>query len=105
MPPAAAVAVTLRDGTRLVLWPASRLRIPSDFGLRTRSVELQGEAYFAVVHDASHPFVVTAHGVVTRDVGTAFDIRAYADDPGVRVAVAEGEVAVNAYLPLRAQRV
>ncbi len=61
----------------------------------TREVELEGEAYFSVVHDATAPFAVRAHGAVAKDVGTAFDVRAYPEDAGARIAVAEGVVAVT----------
>ncbi len=84
--------VTLGDGTRLVLAPASRLHVPVDFDRATRTVDLDGEALFTVVHDARHPFVVrTAVGAV-EDLGTTFDVRAYAEDSLTRVAVAEGSV-------------
>lgn len=87
--------VTLRDGTRLMLGPATKLRVPADFGAHSRTVELDGEAVFAVVHDARRPFVVqTARGRV-QDVGTTFVVRAYTQDSTARVAVAEGEVSVG----------
>jgi transmembrane sensor len=88
--------VTLADGTRFSLGPESRLRVPVDFGVRTRAVDLEGEGYFRVVHDTRHPFAVRAANAVVTDVGTAFDVRAYADDGAVRIAVAEGEVGVVA---------
>ncbi len=84
------LSVSLVDGTRLTLAPASRVRVGRD-----REVDLEGEAYFAVVHDAAHPFTVRTRGIVTRDVGTAFDVRAYMGDPAVRVAVAEGAVCLE----------
>jgi transmembrane sensor len=92
------LTVTLVDGTQLTLAPATRVRVAADFGRPTgvREVELLGEAYFAVVHDVAHPFVVRAHGAVARDVGTAFDVRAYPEDAEARIAVAEGMVAVAA---------
>jgi transmembrane sensor len=92
------LSVTLVDGTRLTLAPASRVRVAAGYGHATegRDVELEGEAYFAVVHDATHPFAVRAHGTVARDIGTAFDVRAYPEDPGARIAVTEGAVAVSA---------
>lgn len=86
--------VTLRDGTRLVLGPASSVRVPADFGVRTRTVELNGEALFTVVHDARRPFAVRTDRTVVRDVGTTFSVRAYRGDPEMRVVVAEGEVAL-----------
>ncbi len=92
------LSVTLLDGTQLTLAPASRVRTTAGYGARggAREVELEGEAYFAVTHDAAHPFAVRAHGAVARDIGTAFDIRAYPEDAGVRIAVAEGAAAVTA---------
>lgn len=85
------LSVTLIDGTQMTLAPASRVRLVS-----ARDAALEGEAYFAVVHDAAHPFAVRMHGVVVRDVGTAFDIRAYPEDKSAWVAVAEGTVAIAA---------
>ncbi len=91
------LSVTLVDGTQVALAPASRVRLAADYGrdAGVRDVELEGEAYFAVVHDVAHPFAVRAHGAVARDVGTMFDVRAYPEDVGVRVGVAEGAVAVT----------
>ncbi len=94
-PAGARAMLTLRDGTRLTLGPASRLRVPPDFGSATRSVDLNGEALFAVRHDARHPFVVRTAHVQVRDVGTIFGVRAYTDDATERVAVAEGAVTVG----------
>ena len=92
------LSITLADGTRATLAPMSRLRIAADYGREAgtaRDVELDGEAYFAVAHDAAHPFAVHAGGAVARDVGTTFDMRAYPEDVGARIAVAEGAVAVS----------
>lgn len=88
--------VTLSDGTEFTLAPASRLRVPTDYAGGDRTVALDGEAYFAVVHDPAHPFAVRSRGTVVRDVGTRFDVRAYADDDRLRLVVAEGAVTVRA---------
>jgi ferric-dicitrate binding protein FerR (iron transport regulator) len=87
--------ITLRDGTTLVLGPASRLRVPADFGRQTRTVDLDGEALLTVVHDARHPFAVRTARATVRDIGTTFAVRAYRDDPVDRVVVAQGEVAIG----------
>ena len=87
--------VTLRDGTRVVLGPDTHLRVPADFGRGPRTVELDGEAFFAVMHDTRHPFAVHARGTTVRDVGTEFDVRGYGDDRGVRIVVAQGAVTVQ----------
>ncbi len=97
------LSITLVDGTRLTLAPATRVRVAADYGrsARARGVELEGEAYFVVVHDAAHPFMVRALGAVAQDIGTAFDVQAYPADTAVRVAVAEGRVSVHAVAPAK----
>jgi transmembrane sensor len=58
-------------------------------------VYLEGEALFDVVHDTTRPFRVWARDAVAEDLGTRFDVRAYAEDSVVAVAVAEGAVALD----------
>jgi ferric-dicitrate binding protein FerR (iron transport regulator) len=87
--------VRLVDGTEVILAPASQLRVPLDYQAGHRAVVLDGEAYFTVVHDAAHPFAVYAANAIATDIGTAFDVRAYAGDPATRIAVVEGRVVVT----------
>jgi len=94
----------LLDGSEIMLNAESRLRVPVAFRASQRDAQLDGEAFFSVVHDTARPFVVQmAHGVV-RDVGTRFSVHAYADAAVERVAVVEGAVAV-AEIPLHAGEV
>jgi transmembrane sensor len=86
--------VYLSDGSRVVLAPQSRLRVPETFGQVTRSVELRGEAIFDVVHDSMHGFSVTAGNAELTDIGTRFDVRAYDSTDVVTVAVASGTVSI-----------
>jgi ferric-dicitrate binding protein FerR (iron transport regulator) len=92
----------LADGTRVHLAPGSKLRTATDFGTERRDVYLEGEAYFEVVHDERRPFTVFANNTSTRDIGTAFSIRAYPQDSTVTVVVREGEVALSGAGRLRA---
>jgi ferric-dicitrate binding protein FerR (iron transport regulator) len=82
----------LTDGTRVVLAAESRLIVPAAYDSGRRTVLLEGEAYFDVSHDARHPFVVHAKGTLVHDLGTAFDVRAYSDERGLEVLVAQGRV-------------
>ncbi len=69
--------------------------IMHDFSGRLRRVTLlRGEAHFQVAKDAERPFVVSAHGVEVRAVGTAFSVQI--DAAAVEVVVTEGRVAVDA---------
>ena len=95
--PAQTANVHLRDGTRVVLAPQSRLTVPDAFGGNERLVELDGQAFFDVVHDNAHPFRAHAKGAVAQDIGTRFDMRAYADEPGVAVIVASGAVTLGRF--------
>jgi transmembrane sensor len=81
--------VTLADGSRIILGPASRLSVNST----SREIELEGEALFTIVHDAAKPYTVRANGVVIRDIGTEFGVRGYRDEP-LRVFVTSGAVEV-----------
>src|SRR5439155_17555178 len=89
-------AIELADGTRIVLSVDSKLRVPVDYGVTARAVYLEGEAYFAIAHDAARPFAVHAGQGVIWDLGTRFGVRAYADEQDVGVVVAGGKVRVGA---------
>jgi transmembrane sensor len=96
------VTVQLSDGSRVTLAPESRLRVAAGFGTHDRSVELEGEGEFDVVHDSTRPFSVRAGRAIVVDIGTRFDLRAYAGDSSARVAVAEGAVTLGPYAPVAA---
>ena len=87
-------SLQLPDGSRVLLGPGSELDLAPDFGTQSRDVTLKGEANFAVVHDAAHPFLVHTQWATFRDVGTVFVV--HSDEAeGARVAVREGAVAVE----------
>jgi len=86
--------VRLRDGTQITLAPKSRLRYTADYGKAQRDVYLDGEAYFQVTLDTRHPFRVHTARSITEDLGTAFVVRAYVEQPTTEVIVAEGRVAL-----------
>lgn len=80
----------LADGSRIVLGPATTLKIAG------RDVYLDGQGYFEVAHDSAHPFTVhTARGDA-RALGTRFSVRAYADDHDLEVVVRDGVVGLGA---------
>lgn len=88
-------AITLVDGTRVLLGPETRLRVPVTYGQSERMVELEGEALLTVVHDQGRPFAVRTGRATVRDIGTTFIVRAYGDEAAERVAVSEGSVAIG----------
>lgn len=83
---------TLPDGSLVELKAGAELIV--SFSDTSRRVELRtGGAHFRVVTDASRPFVVSAHGVDTRAVGTAFSVQLERQE--VEVIVTHGRVAVE----------
>jgi len=70
--------LTLPDGSQLTLNTNSAVALNFSDGKR-RVTLLQGEAYFDVVKDAEHPFVVAAQFSQTEVKGTAFTVRSEDD--------------------------
>ncbi|MEZ0483634.1 FecR domain-containing protein [Fibrella aquatica] len=86
--------VSLPDGSSVILQKGSQLRFPKQFSAGKRVVHLTGEAFFEVAKDPNNPFFVYANELVTKVLGTSFNIRAYADDKDVVVTVRSGRVSV-----------
>jgi len=86
--------VTLSDGSHVTLAPSTTLRVTSQFGRSTRTVELNGEAYFDVTATTHAPFIVESGTIRTQVLGTTFVVRHYTNDPTTHVAVVAGKVAV-----------
>jgi transmembrane sensor len=86
--------LTLADGTKIWLNAASSLKYPTAFSGSERVVELTGEAYFEVAHNAKQPFKVKATGQVVQDIGTQFDVNSYADEDAVTTTLVEGSIKI-----------
>ncbi|MES2378466.1 MAG: FecR family protein [Bacteroidota bacterium] len=88
--------LTLPDGTKIWLNASSSVRFPTVFNGAERKIELlYGEIYVEVVHNAEMPFRVASKGQLVEDIGTQFNINAYADEPLVRTTLVEGAIKVN----------
>lgn len=89
--------VELPDGSQIDLNSGSTLTLARAFGEESRTVQLEGEAFFRV-NKASEPFVVRTFNGSTTVLGTEFNVRARRDDsaPSTVVAVESGVVRVAA---------
>lgn len=86
----------LADGTRVWLNAVSSIRYPTTFPGDRREVEVNGEAYFQVVHDARRPFIVkTRDSLEVEVLGTDFDLLDYPDEPELRTTLLRGAVRVR----------
>lgn len=88
--------LVLPDGTRVTLNAGSAISYPEEFEEDIRKVSLTGEAFFDVTRNEKAPFVIVTGDVVTKVLGTSFNIRAYPENKAVQVAVVNGKVKVNA---------
>lgn len=87
--------VVLSDGTHVFLNAGTSLRYPVKFIKgKNRLVYLKGEAFFDVVKDADHPFVVNVDELNVRVLGTTFNISSYPEDMLINTTLVEGSVTV-----------
>jgi ferric-dicitrate binding protein FerR (iron transport regulator) len=88
--------LVLCDGTKVWLNSNSSITFPTAFNGNNRRVKITGEAYFEVAHNSSKPFSVKAGNQTVEDIGTAFNINSYEDEPGIKTTLVEGSVKVIA---------
>ena len=86
--------ITLPDGSQVWLNAQSRLTYPENFDGK-RTVELEGEAYFSVVHDKDVPFIVVSGEMYTEVMGTEFNVRNYGK-AGADITLIKGMIKVKA---------
>lgn len=84
----------LSDGSKVHINAMSSLRYPVTFSGTKREVELTGEAYFEVAHNAKAPFIVKTEGQEIEVLGTSFNISAYPEDQHIKTTLVEGSVKV-----------
>lgn len=99
VPRGAEFALTLSDGTKVVLNSETKIKYPVAFTKgKTRQVELlYGEAYFDVSPSTNHKgakFKVLNVAQEIEVLGTKFNVKAYQGDNKIETTLIEGKVAV-----------
>ncbi len=84
--------LVLPDSTTIWLNNETKLRYASNFSNANREVELSGEAYFDVHHDARHPFIVKIGSQKIKVLGTKFSVNAYPEDNTIETSLVSGSV-------------
>ncbi len=82
---------TLPDGSSVWLNRGSRLYYSGNLDGRTRKVRLEGEGFFDVSKNESHPFVVEAYDMDITVLGTEFTVTAYGPEK-VSAYLQEGSI-------------
>lgn len=87
--------ITLSDGTKVHLNAESQLTYPVCFSSKERIVQVKGEAYFDVVPDSEHPFIVQTPHTSIRVTGTTFNVRAYSDEKSESTTLVSGGIKIK----------
>ena len=87
--------IHLPDGSNVTLNAGSNVKINENFGIATRDVYLEGEAFFEVKHDTSLPFIVHTPAMDVKAVGTSFNVKAYLDEKITETSLITGLVEVT----------
>ena len=85
------ISFSLPDGTQGWLNSGSSLEYQIPFN-NNRQVAILGEAWFDVVHNANHPFEITAGDSKIKVLGTKFNLNAYPEENYVEVVLEKGKV-------------
>lgn len=88
-------SVILPDGSKVWLNVETKLSYPIDYGIKSRKLELEGEAYFEVKKNEELPFEVASGNIVTKALGTRFIVSAYPENSVVKSSLVKGSVEVK----------
>lgn len=84
--------VILPDGSTVLLNASSWLKYPVRFSSRNREVFLDGEAYFDVVKNERHTFIVHTDRQTIRVLGTQLNVLGYSSDTYTITTLVSGKV-------------
>jgi transmembrane sensor len=97
------IEIVLTDGSKIMLNAGSKIKFPQKFVEgKQREIILEGEAFFDVVHKNEQAFIVHSGDIITRDIGTKFNVKAFENDKNVTISLIEGKVEVS--VPGNAQK-
>jgi hypothetical protein len=84
----------LEDGSIIELAPGAHLSYPAHFTGASRTVQLEGNAFFKIAADPRRPFYVHCRDIVTHVLGTSFHISSQKDNT-LKITVRTGKVEIS----------
>lgn len=87
--------VVLPDGSQVWINAGSTIKYDNSFNKITRTILLEGEAYFKVAKNKDVPFIVNTSDIDIVALGTEFNVKAYAEEDFVETTLVEGKVAIK----------
>jgi len=88
-------SVMLPDSSIVWLNVDTKLSYPIDYGVKSRKLKLEGEAYFEVKKNKELPFEVTSGNITTKALGTHFIVSAYPGSSEIKSSLINGSVEVK----------
>jgi len=87
--------VILPDSTIIWMNAGSRITYPQAFQAKQRKIFIEGEIFADVKTDPRNPFIISAQDIEVTVLGTKFNLKAYAEDPSIELALVEGVVEIK----------
>lgn len=87
--------IQLPDGSQVWLNADSRIVYNESFSGAAREVQLCGEAYFDVVKDRNHPFLIHTSAIDVLVLGTTLNIRSYSNEKSTVAVLLHGSVQIT----------
>ncbi|KAA9355017.1 FecR family protein [Larkinella humicola] len=86
----------LPDGSKVWLNPAAKIQYTARaFSKTSRTVSVEGEAFFEVTKDPARPFFVKSNSLLVKVLGTSFNVKSNSDQSWYEVSVVTGKVSVS----------
>lgn len=87
--------IVLPDGSTVWLNAGSTIEYDKNFDHEIREVSLNGEAYFDVTKDPERPFIIHTQKINIKVLGTAFNVKSYANDSHSETSLIHGSIEVT----------
>lgn len=88
--------IELSDGSIVYLNSGTSIKFPVQFlEGKDREIEIEGEAFFDVVHDENNTFRVLSNGAIVEVYGTKFNFKNFPEDPFSEIILTHGSVGVK----------
>jgi len=87
--------IQLPDGSQVWLNSDSRLTYNEHFHGAAREVQLSGEAYFDIIKDKEHPFIIHVNPIDIKVLGTVLNVRSYTNEKNTQTELLHGSVEIT----------
>ena len=87
--------IQLPDGSQVWLNSDSRITYSESFHGAVREVQLSGEAYFDIIKDKEHPFIIHVNPLDIKVLGTTLNVRSYNNEKNTETELLHGSVEIT----------